>query len=163
MRRLYICVLNWCERIVDWKVARAYRRAFRVDDKAREFRATAEEHRTCDDPLARLRSEAEQRARGQLLNHEPVRIHAMSQVTKSGIPLKWGTNRRDGKEHTEWHAPCGCAWHPEPAPHWHPCETHSTCREPVATVIDNNQTPGWSVLVETAPNVTLVVGTKLYR
>ncbi len=32
---------------------------------------------------------------------------------------------------------------------------------PVATVTNNNQ-PGWQSIVETAPNVTLAVGTKLY-
>jgi hypothetical protein len=49
----------------------------------------------------------------------------MNNITKTGIPLTWGRNRRDGKEHTEWHAPCGCAWHPNPAPHWHPCSIHT--------------------------------------
>jgi hypothetical protein len=33
--------------------------------------------------------------------------------------------------------------------------------EPIATVVNNNQ-PGWLNIVETAPNVTLDVGTKLY-
>jgi hypothetical protein len=33
--------------------------------------------------------------------------------------------------------------------------------QPIATVIDNNQ-PGWTNIIETAPNVTLPVGTKLY-
>lgn len=50
-------------------------------------------------------------------------------ATKTGIPLEWGPNQRDGKEHTEWHAPCGCAFHPKPSPHWHPCEAHSPERE----------------------------------
>lgn len=33
--------------------------------------------------------------------------------------------------------------------------------QPIATVIDNNQ-PGWTNIIETAPNVSLPVGTKLY-
>ena len=33
--------------------------------------------------------------------------------------------------------------------------------DPIATVINNNQ-PGWTNIIETAPNVTLDVGTKLY-
>ena len=33
--------------------------------------------------------------------------------------------------------------------------------EEIATVIDNNQ-KGWTNIIETAPNVTLDVGTKLY-
>jgi hypothetical protein len=32
---------------------------------------------------------------------------------------------------------------------------------PIATVINNNQ-PGWTNIIETAPNVTLEIGTKLY-
>lgn len=47
-------------------------------------------------------------------------------ATKTGIPLEWGTNQRGGKAHTEWHAQCGCAFHPNPAPHWHPCQHHAT-------------------------------------
>lgn len=34
-------------------------------------------------------------------------------------------------------------------------------QEPIATVINNNQA-GWENIIETKPNVTLVVGTKLY-
>lgn len=45
-------------------------------------------------------------------------------VTKSGIVLTWGEHERDGRRHTEWHAPCGCAFHPKPTPHWHPCIWH---------------------------------------
>jgi hypothetical protein len=33
--------------------------------------------------------------------------------------------------------------------------------EPIATLINNNQ-PGWTNIIETAPNVTIDVGTKLY-
>lgn len=37
------------------------------------------------------------------------------------LGLTWGWNLRDGEDHQEWHAPCGCAYHPEPHPHVHPC------------------------------------------
>jgi hypothetical protein len=47
-----------------------------------------------------------------------------TEVTKTGIPLTWGKHTRDGQEHEEWHAPCDCAFHPEPEPHWHPCAAH---------------------------------------
>lgn len=33
--------------------------------------------------------------------------------------------------------------------------------EPIATLINNNQ-PGWTNIIETEPNVTIDVGTKLY-
>lgn len=33
--------------------------------------------------------------------------------------------------------------------------------KPIAKVIDNNQ-PGWTSIIETAPNVTLDIGTNLY-
>lgn len=37
--------------------------------------------------------------------------------------LRFGENKRDGDDrvHQEWHAACGCAYHPEPFPHIHPC------------------------------------------
>lgn len=35
--------------------------------------------------------------------------------------LTWGENNRGGRTHLEWHAPCGCAFHPSPFPHVHPC------------------------------------------
>jgi len=37
--------------------------------------------------------------------------------------LTFGKNKRAGdeREHIEWHAKCGCAFHPEPFPHVHPC------------------------------------------
>lgn len=41
------------------------------------------------------------------------------------------------------------------------CAAEGAVPEPVATVIDDNQ-PGWTAIVETKPNVTLMVGTKLY-
>ena len=39
------------------------------------------------------------------------------------LGLTWGENprRESGKTHIEWHAPCGCAFHPNPFPHVHPC------------------------------------------
>lgn len=39
------------------------------------------------------------------------------------LGLIWGENskREPGKIHVEWHAPCGCAFHPDPFPHVHPC------------------------------------------
>lgn len=39
------------------------------------------------------------------------------------IGLEWGENgnREPGQIHIEWHAPCGCAFHPKPFPHIHPC------------------------------------------
>ena len=37
------------------------------------------------------------------------------------IDLNWGEHLRDGRSHTEWHAACGCAFHPAPYPHVHPC------------------------------------------
>lgn len=60
--------------------------------------------------------------------------------------LQWAISRLDGM--------------PE---HWvaSPDETTSRHPESICTVINNNQ-PGWTNIVETAPNVTLPVGTKLY-
>lgn len=51
----------------------------------------------------------------------------MSDITKSGIVLTYGANtrREPGRVHDELHAPCGCAFHDRPAPHWHPCPAHS--------------------------------------
>lgn len=43
----------------------------------------------------------------------------------------------------------------------HAAEVESGFRRPVATVVNNNQ-PHWTAIIETAPNVTLNVGTKLY-
>lgn len=37
------------------------------------------------------------------------------------LDLMWGDHPRDGGKHTEWHASCGCAYHPNPFPHVHPC------------------------------------------
>lgn len=49
-------------------------------------------------------------------------------VTKSGIVLTFGPNdkREPGRVHDELHAPCGCAFHERPAPHWHPCQLHQS-------------------------------------
>lgn len=48
----------------------------------------------------------------------------MNDITKTGIVLILGDNQRDGGKHVEWHAPCTCAFHPWPSPHWHPCPQH---------------------------------------
>ena len=40
------------------------------------------------------------------------------------LNLTWQQNKRDGKKHLEWSAPCGCAYHPEPQPHVHQCAKH---------------------------------------
>lgn len=47
-------------------------------------------------------------------------------VTKSGVVLTRGPNdkREPGRVHDELHAPCGCAFHEQPGPHWHPCPRH---------------------------------------
>ena len=50
----------------------------------------------------------------------------MANEQRSDAPplgLTWGENRarEDGVSHVEWHAPCGCAFHPTPFPHVHPC------------------------------------------
>lgn len=44
------------------------------------------------------------------------------------LDLEWGNNMRDGKGHVEWHAPCGCAYHPEghQGPHVHQCKEHKS-------------------------------------
>ena len=57
-------------------------------------------------------------------------------VTKSGIVLTYGPNdkREPGRIHYEFHAPCGCAFHERPAPHWHPCPTH-TASPPAAVPV----------------------------
>lgn len=48
---------------------------------------------------------------------------------KRKLNLKWGKHWRGCKIHMEWHAPCGCAYHPEPEPHVHKCIRHSTLAE----------------------------------
>lgn len=52
----------------------------------------------------------------------------MSDTDPAQRPLRltWGENERDGAVHVEWHAPCGCAYHPEGryGPHVHPCPQH---------------------------------------
>lgn len=47
----------------------------------------------------------------------------MAADTPTAIGLTWGENqnREPGQVHVEWHAPCGCAFHPQPFPHVHPC------------------------------------------
>ncbi len=54
------------------------------------------------------------------------------QLDIRSLCLAWGLNgKRDPKrDHVEWHAPCGCAYHPEgdQGPHVHPCPTHESER-----------------------------------
>lgn len=45
----------------------------------------------------------------------------MAQTNPRPLKLEWGVNPRGGQYHDEWHATCGCAFHPEPFPHVHPC------------------------------------------
>ena len=40
------------------------------------------------------------------------------------LNLVWRKNWRDFAHHSEWTAPCGCAYHPEPRPHIHQCNKH---------------------------------------
>lgn len=65
-----------------------------------------------------------------------IRIAVAHAEQKNG--LTYGKNKRagDDREHMEWHAKCGCAYHPEPFPHVHPCsdahkrpDLHSGSRE----------------------------------
>lgn len=49
---------------------------------------------------------------------------ALSERPRMDLSLTWGTNTRDGRSHIEWHAPCGCAYHPQPSPHVHHCPAH---------------------------------------
>ncbi len=46
------------------------------------------------------------------------------------LRLTWSEHERSGSTHTEWHAPCGCAYHPEPVPHIHPCDGHTALAPP---------------------------------
>lgn len=48
------------------------------------------------------------------------------------LSLSWGGHERDGGLHTEWYAPCGCAYHVDPQPHVHPCAKHQDLLETVA-------------------------------
>ena len=50
-----------------------------------------------------------------------IRIAVALAEQKTG--LTFGKNKRAGDDrvHMEWHAKCGCAYHPEPFPHVHPC------------------------------------------
>lgn len=66
----------------------------------------------------------------------------MSEITKSGIVLTRGPNdkRGGGRVHDELHAPCGCAFHERPAPHWHPCPSHAPGGEPRVLINGTNLT-----------------------
>ena len=56
-----------------------------------------------------------------------VLLHALPSIDPDARPLnlKWGRHDGRGEYHIEWHAPCGCAYHPEPKPHMHPCIKHA--------------------------------------
>ncbi len=45
-------------------------------------------------------------------------------MSERPLRLTWSDHVRDSQVHTEWHAPCGCAYHPEPCPHVHLCAEH---------------------------------------
>jgi len=60
----------------------------------------------------------------------------MTDLVERPLNLVWQSNRRDGKGHVEWCAPCGCAYHPEPEPHVHSCHRHTGNR---ATEIERLQ------------------------
>ena len=55
---------------------------------------------------------------------------------ETGFELNWSDHYRGGKIHREWHAPCGCAYHPVPIPHIHPCDRHDE-----EDAVDNRRTP----------------------
>jgi len=62
-----------------------------------------------------------------------------------GIPpnLVWGKHIRQGSEHTEWHTPCGCAYHPEPYPHVHACsDKHDRVKKKLGAI-----GTGWNDMV----------------
>ena len=55
------------------------------------------------------------------------------------LNLVWGKHERSGKDHTEWYAPCGCGYHPEPYPHVHPCsKEHDRVAKAEARVRDED-------------------------
>lgn len=59
------------------------------------------------------------------------RAKTLAVYEKADRPLRlsWAEHTRAHARHTEWHAPCGCAYHPEPEPHVHPCGEHHMVRE----------------------------------
>lgn len=68
-------------------------------------------------------------------------------VTDS-LNLRLGDNRRNRSLHHEWHAPCGCAFHPDPFPHVHPCsgehkraDLHEPRPYPGYRLLECNQCP----------------------
>lgn len=69
-------------------------------------------------------------------------------MTKTGIALVAGPNdkREPGRIHDELHAPCGCAFHERPAPHWHPCQEHGP--SPNAALAPLAEGPRRKLLVE---------------
>lgn len=59
------------------------------------------------------------------------------------LGLTWGENpgREAGGTHIEWHAPCGCAFHPNPFPHVHPCSDEH--KRPDLNVIEPHGDIDW--------------------
>jgi hypothetical protein len=57
------------------------------------------------------------------VNISEVEMTTRNTETEIPMDLTWGENRNREPEqtHLEWHAPCGCAFHPKPFPHVHPC------------------------------------------
>ena len=79
--------------------------------------------------------------------------------------LTYGKNKRagDDREHMEWHAKCGCAYHPEPFPHVHPCsdahkrpDLHAGSQEEAPE--DAGLSPEWAVSVEVGGREILSLG-----
>ena len=60
---------------------------------------------------------------GELLGRNGYDVPADQTSAPRATGLQFGENRRTGDDrvHQEWHAACGCAYHPEPFPHVHPC------------------------------------------
>lgn len=76
------------------------------------------------DVIGRLGSKATAEA-AIIRRCDPI-VHGRGEAEEiRNLNLTWRTNVRDGKTHREWTAPCGCAYHPEPAPHVHPCPEHA--------------------------------------
>jgi len=59
----------------------------------------------------------------EALNAKDVRIKELEAEVQTArkLNLVWGKHLRENKEYEEWHAPCGCSYHPEPNPHIHAC------------------------------------------
>jgi len=73
---------------------------------------------------------------------DPFHSKVTSQNPKVGVPIRLigGQHQRNGGTHTEWHSLCGCAFHPNPFPHVHPCsdghkrpDLHATEEQAIVT------------------------------